>query len=281
MLRQPLLGLAGFGLAACLMPYTTVQLGVRITVSEALLGLAWLGVLPRLAVGCMQWPRGRAEQRLLWLMAFSLLPFLAGQLMVQADGNGPVNWARWLLNLSALFLAPLLLPDARSRDRLIVMLLLGTLAMLLLSIGYFLKDRDANSFIPVLEKLRYAHPEAVRDIFSANYTRMASPWVHPNLTGGALALLLPWPSSTAWRNRAGAGCWHGGGAAGRRRPAVQHLARSHRQPGAGVVVAELAARAARRPHHRPGRGAGPGPGLVLSALAGTAGHHLLRQQRQH
>ena len=43
MLRQPLLGLAGFGLAACLMPYTTVQLGVRITVSEALLGLAWLG----------------------------------------------------------------------------------------------------------------------------------------------------------------------------------------------------------------------------------------------
>ena len=31
----------------------------------------------------------------------------------------------------------------------------------------------------------------MRDIFSANYTRMASPWVHPNLTGGALALLLP------------------------------------------------------------------------------------------
>lgn len=190
-LRRPLLGLALFGLVATLMPYTTVQLGVRITVSEALLGLAWLGALPRLAVGSLQWPRGRAEGRLLWLMAFSLLPFLVGQLMVQADGNGPVNWARWLLNLSALFLAPLLLPDERSRDRLIVMLLLGTLAMLLLSIGYFLKDRDANSFIPVLEKLRYAHPEAVRDIFSANYTRMASPWVHPNLTGGALALFLP------------------------------------------------------------------------------------------
>ena len=123
-------------------------------------------------------------------MAFSLLPFLAGQLMVQADGNGPVNWARWLLNLSALFLAPLLLPDARSRDRLIVLLLLGTLAMLLLSIGYFLTPRRQQLYSGA-GKLRYAHPEAVRDIFSANYTRMASPWVHPNLTGGALALLLP------------------------------------------------------------------------------------------
>nr|WP_199064721.1 O-antigen ligase family protein [Chromobacterium sp. ASV5] len=190
-LRQPEWGLAGFAFVATLIPYTTVQLGVRITISEALLGVTWLGVFWRLATGEVAWPRGKTELRMLWLMLFSLLPFLAGQVSIQAEGSGPVNWLRWLLNLSTLFLAPLLLADDKRRDRLIVALLGGTLAMLLLSIAYFLKDRDANTFIPLLEKLHYAHPEAVKDIFSANYTRMASPWVHPNLTGGALALFLP------------------------------------------------------------------------------------------
>jgi hypothetical protein len=102
-----------------------------------------------------------------------------------------VNWLRWLLNLSPVFLLPLVVAEEKARDQVVVALLLGTLAMLLLSIGYFLKDHDANTFIPILEKLKYAHPEAVKDIFSANYTRMASTWVHPNLTGGVLVLFLP------------------------------------------------------------------------------------------
>jgi hypothetical protein len=114
-----------------------------------------------------------------------------------------------LLNLSTLFLAPLLLQDNDSRDKLIVALLLGTLAMLALSMVYFLRDRDANFFIPVLEKLHYAHPEAVRDIFSANYKRLASPWVHPNLTGGILVLIMPLAffyalSQAGWRRLLGA-----------------------------------------------------------------------------
>lgn len=190
-LARPRLGLALFAFVSAFMPYATVQAGIRITVSEALLGLTWLSVCWRLAAGGLSWPSGEAERRMRWLMLYSLLPLMVGQAVIQADGNGPVNWARWMLNLSTLFLAPLLLDDEAARDRLIAMLLLGMLAMLSLSIAYFIKDRDANTFIPVLEKLHYAHPEAVKDIFSANFTRMASPWVHPNLTGGALVLFLP------------------------------------------------------------------------------------------
>lgn len=190
-LRQPLLGLLLFAFAATLIPYTTVQLGMRITVSEALLGLTWAGVLWRLTTGQMKWTWGKTEQWLLWLMLFSLVPFVAGQLTIQAESSGVVNWVRWLLNLSLLFLVPILAADETSRDRLIQMLFAGTLAMLLLSIAYFLKDRDATTFIPILEKLQYAHPEAVKDIFSANFARMASPWVHPNLTGGVLVLFIP------------------------------------------------------------------------------------------
>ena len=190
-IRTPMIGLLLFAVIATLIPFTTVQLGIRITLSEAMLGLTWIGVGFQLLTGQRQWHIGLTERRLLWLMAFSLIPFIVGQLTVQAEGNGPVNWVRWLLNLSPLLLVPIVVDDDRTRERLIVALLLGTLAMLLLSIGYFVRYRDANSFIPLLETLKYAHPEAVKDIFLANYTRMASPWVHPNLTGGVLVLFLP------------------------------------------------------------------------------------------
>ena len=43
--RSPNCRVVLFGFAATLTPYSTVQLGVRVTVSEALLGLAWLGAL--------------------------------------------------------------------------------------------------------------------------------------------------------------------------------------------------------------------------------------------
>lgn len=189
--RRPILGLMLFAFVATLIPYTTVQLGIRITLSEAMLALTWVGVFWRLSLGDWKWQWGKTEQRMLHLMLFSAIPFVVGQLVIHAEGNGIVNWVRWLMNLSLLFLTPMMMKTEESRDRLIVMLLLGTLAMLLLSIGYFIKDRDANTFIPVLEKLKYAHPEAVKDIFSANFSRMASPWVHPNLTGGVLVLFIP------------------------------------------------------------------------------------------
>lgn len=191
-LRFPFMGLILFGFVATFIPYTTVNIGIRVTISEAVLGMVWLGVFWQMMQGRLAWPLGKTEQRLRYLMFYSALPFLAGQFMMGgAEGNGPVNWARWLLNLSPLLLFPVLVDNGLRRDQLIVSLLLGTLVMLLLSVGMFLKDHDANTFIVILEKLKYAHPEAVKDIFSANFSRMASPWVHPNLTGGVLVLFLP------------------------------------------------------------------------------------------
>ncbi|WP_426992853.1 O-antigen ligase family protein [Methylomonas sp. CM2] len=190
-MRRPLLGLLLFAFFATLIPYTTVQLGIRITVSEALLALTWLGVFWQLTIRRCRWVVGSTERQLIWLMLFTTIPFAVGQLTIQAEGSGLVNWIRWLMNVSTLLLVPILIDDDRKRDKLLLALLLGTLAMLTLSIFYFLKDRNANTFIPVLEKLKYAHPEAVKDIFSANFSRMASPWVHPNLTGGVLVLFLP------------------------------------------------------------------------------------------
>jgi polysaccharide biosynthesis protein PslJ len=190
--RLPFLGLILFGFVATFIPYTTVNLGIRVTISEALLGLVWLGVFWQMMQGRLAWQFGKTEQRLRYLMFYSALPFLLGQLIMSgAEGNGPVNWVRWLLNLSPLLLFPILVDNGFRRDQLIVSLLLGSLVMLLLSVGMFLKDHDANTFIVILEKLKYAHPEAVKDIFSANFSRMASPWVHPNLTGGVLVLFLP------------------------------------------------------------------------------------------
>ena len=190
-IRTPMAGMLLFVFLAILAPFSTFRLGIRITLSEAALVLTWIGAGFQLLTGRLVWHMGLTERRVIRLMLYSLVPFVAGQVMVHADGNGVVNWLRWLLNLSPLFLVGILVRDARQREQVMVALLLGLLAMLLLSIGYFLKDRDANTFSPVLKAMHYAHPDAVTDIFSANYKRMASPWVHPNLTGGVLVLFLP------------------------------------------------------------------------------------------
>ncbi len=191
MLRRPVYALALFALSASFMPFTTLELGIRITVSEALLALAWAGTLWQLFLHRIRWSWGRTEKTLLVLMAFSALPFAVGQLSIHAEGSGLVNWGRWLLNLSTVLLVPLLLADERRREQLIAMLLLGNLAMLLLSLAVFLRHRNAQDMIPLLTAMRYAHPEALQDIFTAEHARLGTPWVHPNLTGGALALFVP------------------------------------------------------------------------------------------
>jgi hypothetical protein len=60
-----------------------------------------------------------------------------------------------------------------------------------LSVGYFVWYRDAKFFLPVLKLLHYPHVEAEETIFGVEFQRMATPWVHPNLAGGMLVLLLP------------------------------------------------------------------------------------------
>lgn len=200
LMRKPVWGLLMFAALATSLPYTTVQIGIRTTISEAVLALTWIAVFWQSFLGrtrgLLQWYP--VERSLVMLMAYSALPFVVGMLIIGAEGNGPVNWVRWLMNLSVLLLVPLLLRTEKDRDQLIVALLLGNLVMLCLSIFMFLKDRDANTMIPILTDLKYAHPEAIRDIFSANFQRMASPWVHPNLTGGILALMVPLALLYGW-----------------------------------------------------------------------------------
>ena len=190
-MRRPLLGLELFAFVAALLPYSTVQLGIRITICEALLGLTWLGVGWRMITGEIRLHLGQTERAVLRLVAFSALPFVVGQLMVHAEGNGVVTWLRWILNIATLALVPALLDTREKRERIVWLILAGSGVMLVFSVALFLKDHDAQTMIPYLVKAQYGHPEALQDIFSANYTRMASPWVHPNLTGGALALILP------------------------------------------------------------------------------------------
>lgn len=190
-LRTPFYGLAGFALSATFMPLATVRLGVRITVCEALLAAAWAGTAWQLFTQQLQWHWGRTEKALALLMVFSVIPFLVGQVTIHAEGNGTVNWIRWLLNLSTLWLVPLLLPDRRRREWLVNLLLLGNLAMLVVSLGMFARHRNALDMIPLLKHLHYAHPEAMQDIFGGMRNRLGTPWVHPNLSGGALILFAP------------------------------------------------------------------------------------------
>lgn len=192
-IRYPLAGLLLFALLATFMPYSTVNLGIRTTVSEALLALTWSavlwhGLLSRLPIIR---DKGPTERWLLALMLFTCLPFVVGQLSIQAQSSGLANWLRWLLNLSALFLALRLLQEPENREKLVVCLLLGTLMMLLLSIGIFIRSRSASGMAPVLTFFHYANLENLEFGFNALSSRMGSPWMHPNATGGIMALLLP------------------------------------------------------------------------------------------
>ncbi|TXH35394.1 MAG: O-antigen ligase domain-containing protein [Burkholderiaceae bacterium] len=209
---KPLRGLLAFCLIAPFIPWTTVNLGMRMTVSEGLLALTWAGVAWQGLMGRLPaLPKGPTERAMLWLMLWSLVPLVAGQVLVQGvEGNGPVNWVRWMLNISTLFLVPLLTPAPEQRRQLMDCLVIGFAAMLALSLFMFIKTPDARAMIPVLDSLKYAHPEAIQDIFSANYSRMASPWVHPNSTGGALLLAVPLAlfhalSQRGWRRALGMG----------------------------------------------------------------------------
>lgn len=191
--RYPLAGLLLFSLLATFMPYSTVNLGIRTTVSEALLALTWAAVLWHSVLSQLPTIRdkGPTERWLLALMLFTCLPFVVGQLSIQAQASGLANWLRWLLNLSALFLALRLLQDPEKREKLVVCLLLGTLAMLLLSIGVFIRSRSASGMAPVLTLFHYANLENLEFGLNALSSRMGSPWMHPNATGGIMALLLP------------------------------------------------------------------------------------------
>jgi hypothetical protein len=192
-MRQPLIGLLLFAFVGAFLPYSTLEVGVRTTASEALLALTWVGILWQGVLNRRDrlQPRGGTERALSWLLLWSAIPFLVGQFTIELDGSGTMNWIRWMLNLSAMFLAVRLIQDFKAAEKITVAMLLGTLGMLLLSLGMFAKTRDANALTPILMALKYPHQAYVEDVFIAGTTRLSTPWLHPNSTGGALALIVP------------------------------------------------------------------------------------------
>ncbi len=192
-LRRPQLGLLLFCVLGTFIPYSTIQIGVRTTVSEALIMLTWGSYLlqsmffdkPRLPAML------NAERLLLALMLYSAFPFVVGEVTVIAEGNGPINWVRWLFNLSVMFLVPRLLLDRRVLEQAVMAIMLGTLALLLLSIPVFVVNRSAVSLIPVLGVLGYSGVDVLSSSLLALANRMGSPWMHPNVAGGALAMIVP------------------------------------------------------------------------------------------
>jgi len=213
-LRFPLWGLLLFALVATFMPYSTVNLGIRTTVSEAILALTWGAVVwQRFLSRVPESPRFTqrpTDQMLMWLMLFSVFPFIVGQVITHAESSGLANWLRWLLNLSGVFLAAKLLVERKHREALVIALLLGTLAMLVMSIGVFIRSRSAAGMAPILGLFNYANFDTLKFGLEAMSSRMGSPWTHPNATGGIMALLLPLAfcygiTNTGWKRGLGLG----------------------------------------------------------------------------
>lgn len=192
-IRRPLHGLLLFGVLATFLPYSTVNIGFRTTISEALLMLVWAAYLAHRMFSnpAPLQPLLRTERWLIALMLWSALPFIVGQLTITALGNGPINWVRWLFNLSILFLVPRLLDTPKLREQMVCALLLGTLMLLLLSIPVYLINRSALDMIPVLTSLGYGGVDVLAESLTSLATRMGSPWMHPNVAGGAMALVVP------------------------------------------------------------------------------------------
>ncbi|OAJ49685.1 O-antigen ligase family protein [Pseudomonas marginalis] len=194
-LRFPFWGLLLFALVATFMPYSTVNLGIRSTVSEAILALTWGAVLWHNLLTRLPDPpsltRRPTDQMLLWLMLFSVFPFIVGQVTIHADTSGVANWLRWLLSLSSVFLCAKLLVDHKHRESLVIALLLGSLAMLVLSIAVFVRTHSGAGIAPILALFNYGNFDMLKFGLEAMSSRMGSPWMHPNAIGGIMALLLP------------------------------------------------------------------------------------------
>lgn len=174
-IRRPVLGLLLFGLIGTFLPYSTVQIGIRTTVSEALIMLTWASyLLQGVFQGHDKAPAMRRTERLLVaLMLFSAFPFLVGQLTVVAEGNGPVNWVRWLFNLSILFLVPRLLTDLKTLESLVVAVLGGTLLLLLMSTSVYVTKRTGTAIIPILGSLGYSGADILNESLQSFSSRMA------------------------------------------------------------------------------------------------------------
>ena len=192
-IRHPVRGLLLFCFLGAFLPYSTVQIGIRTTVSEALIMLTWGGyLLQSMFQDQARAPKMlRPERWVVALMLFSAFPFLVGQVSIPLQGNGPINWIRWLFNLSVLFLVPRLLTDPRDLDRVVTAVLGGTLLLLMLSIPVYMIHRSATEITPILATLGYGGIDVLSDSLLSLASRMGTPWMHPNVAGGAFAMIVP------------------------------------------------------------------------------------------
>ena len=222
------------------MPYSTVNVGIRSTVSEAILALTWGAVLWHIFLSRLPPAptlRYRSTERmLLWLMLFTVLPFVVGQVSIKAEASGLSNWLRWLLNLSIVFLAGRLLVERKNRETLVIALLLGTLAMLLMSIAVFIRYRSASGMAPILAMFNYANLDTLKFGLEALSSRMGSPWMHPNATGGIMALLLPLAFCYGVATRAGGAAWASPWRSSAPPRSSSPVPRGDAQPGGGAVL---------------------------------------------
>ena len=194
----PVLGLLLFALVATFMPYPRSTWdpfdGQRSDPRPDLGAVLWHIFLSRLPPAPAL--RYRTERMLLWLMLFTVLPFVVGQVSIKAEASGLSNWLRWLLNLSIVFLAGRLLVERKNRETLVIALLLGTLAMLLMSIAVFIRYRSASGMAPILAMFNYANLDTPRSAWRRFPRGWARHGCTPTPPAGSWPCCCPWRSAT-------------------------------------------------------------------------------------
>jgi hypothetical protein len=189
-LAFPLVGLAGFALVGSIFPFSAPG-GASITAAEALLVVSWAAVLLNHLLGRTRIEVGSTERIVLVLVVFALIPCILGILLIPEGQLGLVRWTRWALNISTVLLVGAIVRTERHLWIIISATIVGAAVMLMISLAIYIPHRDARAFIPLLEWARYGQMEWVLYSFTSFYERMGSTWIHPNLLGGYLAMIVP------------------------------------------------------------------------------------------
>jgi hypothetical protein len=191
-LVQPFYGLLLFTFTASFLPFSQIAPNIPLTFSESVLILTWASIFFKFVTGEVKMQFGATEYAVLVLLVYSIVPLLLGMSQVPYGEHGFVRWARWLINVSPLFLIQILVKDEKCLKAVIYATILGAFFMVALSLGSFIRHWDARDLLTTLDTLHY--PSEYRSALAATFgvvARISSPWVHPNMLGGFLTLILP------------------------------------------------------------------------------------------
>lgn len=191
-LVRPFFGLLLFTFTASFLPFSQIASSVPFTVCESVLLITWVSVFLKYVTGGIRMQFGATEYAVLVLLVYSIAPLLLGMALVPYGELGLVRWGRWIMNVSTFFLAGLLVRDQRSLEAVLFASIAGTFFMLVLAIGSFIRHWNAHDILPILDALHYTqdYRSAMAETFGI-VQRISSPWIHPNMLGGFLTLLLP------------------------------------------------------------------------------------------